>query len=152
MVGAVISGRVAQAFERTRHRWILSMLLVETVLLAVAAALSASAPGIGGGHAIVGLLAVAMGMRTATVRRLGVSDVSTTVLTTTLAALATDTQLRGATFYAAGLRVAAVATMLFGAASGALLSGSGPGQVLGVAVSLLLIATLTYITVLFRMR
>ena len=47
---------------------------------------------------VVGLLAVAMGMRTATVRRLGIADVSTTVLTSTLAGLAADTLLSGAPF------------------------------------------------------
>ncbi len=45
---------------------------------------------------VVGLLPVAMGMCTVTVRRLGITDISTTVLTTMLAALAPDTQLSGA--------------------------------------------------------
>jgi uncharacterized membrane protein YoaK (UPF0700 family) len=153
ILGGIIGARVAGALERTRQRWILTMLVAETVLLSVAAALSVSPLRFGGGgHMIVGLLAVAMGMRTVNVRRLGISDISTTVLTTMLAALATDTQLPGATLYTAGLRATAVATMLLGAIAGALLSQGGPGQVLGVAVSLLLIVTLSYVTVLLRKR
>ena len=57
---------------------------------------------------IVGLLAVAMGMRTVTVRRLGISDVSTTVLTSTLASLASDTLFRGAPFRAGGVSCAPI--------------------------------------------
>jgi uncharacterized membrane protein YoaK (UPF0700 family) len=152
LVGGVLSARMARILERTRHRWILTMLVVETLLLAVAAALSASAHGFGGNHAVVGLLALAMGSRTVTVRRLGISDVSTTVLTSTLAALATETQIPGATFHAAGLRLASVVAMLLGAASGALLSGGGPAQVLAVAVSLLLIVSAGYLVFLIAKR
>jgi uncharacterized membrane protein YoaK (UPF0700 family) len=153
MVGGIISARVARTLERTRQRWILTMLVVETVLLSIAAVLSGGPLGSGVGYMIVGLLAAAMGMRTVTVRQLGISNVSTTVLTTMLAALATDTQLPGATtLYATGLRAAAVASILLGAVSGGLLSGGGPGLVLGVAVSLLLIVTLSYSIVLLRKR
>jgi uncharacterized membrane protein YoaK (UPF0700 family) len=152
MLGGIISARLARALERTRHRWILSMLVIETVLLSVAAALSVSPLRSGGSHLIVGLLAVAMGMRTVSVRRLGISDISTTVLTTMLAALATDTQLPGTTLFAAGLRAAAVMTMLLGAVSGALLSAGGPGQSLWVAVALVLSLTLSYAAALLGKR
>src|SRR2546426_4245415 len=43
MLGGIISARLARALERARHRWILSMLVIETVLLSVAATLSVSA-------------------------------------------------------------------------------------------------------------
>jgi uncharacterized membrane protein YoaK (UPF0700 family) len=152
MVGSTLSARLARAFERTRDRWILSMLVAETALLTVAAVLSTRGEGFGSDHAIVALLAVAMGMRTATVRRLGISDVSTTVLTTTLAALATDIHLPGVTVRAVGLRLLAVAAMLLGAAFGAVLFGGGSAQVLGVAVSLVLILTISYVVVLLRKR
>src|SRR5438105_14423907 len=89
MVGGVISARLARALERTRHHWILSMLGIETVLLSIATTLSFSPLQPGGGHIIVGVLAAAMGMRTVTVRRLGISDISTKVVTTMVAALAT---------------------------------------------------------------
>jgi uncharacterized membrane protein YoaK (UPF0700 family) len=152
MIGGVISARLARVLERTRHRWILTTLVIETILLGFATALSTSTNGVVSDHTIVASLAVAMGMRTVTVRRLGISDVSTTVLTSTLAALAMDTQLPSPTFHAAGLRLAAVAAMLLGASSGALLSGGGIPLVLGVAVSLVLIVTIGYITVLLRQR
>ena len=47
-------------------------------------------------------LAIAMGMRTVTVRRLGIADVSTTVLTSTLAGLAADALFTGAPLRAGG--------------------------------------------------
>jgi uncharacterized membrane protein YoaK (UPF0700 family) len=90
MVGGIIGARLARELERTRHRWTLSMLVIETILLSVAAALSVSPLRFGGGQMIVGVLAVAMGMRTVTVRRLGITDSSTTVLTTMLAASGAD--------------------------------------------------------------
>jgi hypothetical protein len=50
------------------------------------------------------------------------------------------------------LRAAAVGAMLLGAASGALLSAGGPGEVLWIAASLVLIVTLSYTAVLLRTR
>jgi uncharacterized membrane protein YoaK (UPF0700 family) len=152
MIGGIISARLARAVERTRHRWILTTLVIETILLGLATLLSIDTQGGLSDHTIVGLLAVAMGMRTVTVRRLGISDVSTTVLTSTLAALATETQLPGPTFHAAGLRLAGVAAMLLGAAAGALLAAGGIPVVLGGALSLVLLVTLGYIAVLVSQR
>jgi uncharacterized membrane protein YoaK (UPF0700 family) len=152
LVGGILGARIARALERTRPRWVLTMLVVETLLLAGAAALSAGAQSVGGDHTVVGLLALAMGSRTVTVRRLGISDVSTTVLTSTLAALAAETQIPGNTFHAAGLRLASVVAMLLGAASGALMSGGGPARVLAVAVSLVLIVSAGYFVFLIFKR
>jgi uncharacterized membrane protein YoaK (UPF0700 family) len=62
-----------------------------------------------------------MGMRNATVRRLGVADLSTTVLTMTLTGLGADSRLAGGTSIRSQRRVASVAAILAGAALGALL-------------------------------
>src|SRR4029077_11560995 len=81
VAGAGVSARVATALQRTRERWLLTMLSLETVFLAIAATLCLAPGAISNDLFVVGLLAVAMGMRTVTVRRLGIIDVSTTVIT-----------------------------------------------------------------------
>jgi uncharacterized membrane protein YoaK (UPF0700 family) len=150
MAGAAISARLSGALQRTRHRWLLSMLSIETVLLTIAAALALAQRAVSRDLVIVGLLAVAMGMRTVTVRRLGISDVSTTVLTSTLAGLASDTLLRGAPFRTGGIRLVIVAAMLLGAASGAVLLGGGAAQVLGICAGMVLLLTVGYVAGLWR--
>jgi len=150
MAGAAISARLSGALQRARHRWLLSMLSIETVLLTIAATLALAQRAVSWDLVIVGLLAVAMGMRTVTVRRLGISDVSTTVLTSTLAGLASDTLLRGAPFRTGGIRLVIVAAMLLGAASGAVLLGGGAAQVLGICAGMVLLLTVGYVMGLWR--
>src|SRR5438067_7785412 len=88
IAGATGGARLGTVLHDTRHRWLVTMLGLETVLLTGAAFISLKQRADNSDLVVVGLLAVAMGMRTATVRRLGVTDVSTTVLTSTLAGLA----------------------------------------------------------------
>jgi uncharacterized membrane protein YoaK (UPF0700 family) len=148
IAGAGVSARLADALHPTRHRWLLTMLGIETGLLTVAALLSLKERAGSSDLVIVGLLALGMGMRTATVRRLGIADVSTTVLTSTLAGLAADTLMLGVTYRALGVRLVIVVAMLVGAASGALLLAGGVAQVLGLSASLVLVLTMGYIATL----
>jgi len=60
-----------------------------------------------------------MGVRNATIRRLAVPDLTTTVLTMTLTGLAADSALAGGDNRLAARRAAAVAAMLIGAFAGA---------------------------------
>src|SRR5712675_1522169 len=66
-------------------------------------------------------LARAMGLQNATARRLGVPDLTTTVLTLTLTGLAADSTLAGGKSPRPGRRLVATASMLLGAAVGAFL-------------------------------
>lgn len=66
-------------------------------------------------EATVSILALAMGMRTVTVQRLGISGVSTTVVTTMLAMLAGQDLRARVKWDEDRLRVAAIAAMLLGA-------------------------------------
>ncbi len=98
-------------------------LLCEGTLLLAAAALAASAsvhPGTLAGYLVIAGLALAMGIRNATVRKLGVADFTTTVLTMTLTGLASDSFGKG-NRAAQARRVGAVAAMLSGALVGGLL-------------------------------
>jgi uncharacterized membrane protein YoaK (UPF0700 family) len=72
-------------------------------------------------YVVIGLLAAGLGLQNATVRRLAVPDVTTTVLTLTLTGLAADSWLAGGRSPRAGRRVAAVGLMAAGALAGALL-------------------------------
>ena len=73
------------------------------------------------GDVVIALLAFAMGVRNATVRRLGVPDLTTTVLTMTLTGLAADSPAAGGSGKGSVRRIAAVLAMLCGAVAGALL-------------------------------
>ena len=150
IVGAASSARLGRALQPTRQRWLLSMLGTETALLALAAVVSLQPRAVLNDLLVVGLLAVAMGMRIVTVRRLGVSDVSTTVLTSTLAGLAADALFSGAPLRTAGVRLLIVAAMLLGAAAGAVLLAGGPARVLGIAAGLLLVVTLSHAVAALR--
>ena len=75
---------------------------VEVALVAVAAVLAATfavRPDTPSAYAVIAVLALAMGVRNAAVRRLGVPDLTTTVLTMTITALAvpSNRRLRAAT-------------------------------------------------------
>ena len=66
-------------------------------------------------------MALAMGVRNAVVRRIGVPDLTTTVLTLTLSGLAADSAAAGRPARGSTRRLAAVLAMLAGAVTGALL-------------------------------
>jgi len=68
---------------------------------------------------IIALTGLAMGVRNATIRRLGVPDLTTTVLTLTVAALAFDSSIAGGTNERWRIRIASILSMFSGAAIGA---------------------------------
>src|SRR5580698_9578668 len=70
---------------------------------------------------VIGLTALAMGFRSATTRKLGVPDLTTTVLTLTITGLAADSFLAGGTNPRWRRRIASVLMMFSGAAVGSLI-------------------------------
>ena len=82
---------------------------------------------------VVGLLAFAMGLRNAVVRKMAVADMTTTVLTLTLTGLAADSSLAGGSNPRWVRRITAVLMMLAGASVGAFLLSWGIGSAVGVA-------------------
>jgi uncharacterized membrane protein YoaK (UPF0700 family) len=133
LVGAAAGGRLARGLvgpagaevaAPVRRRWLTIALGAELLLVAVAGVVALGLPVGGGGarrYVVIGLLAAALGLQNATVRRLAVPDVTTTVLTMTLTGLAADSWLAGGRSPRAGRRVAAVGLMAAGALVGALL-------------------------------
>jgi uncharacterized membrane protein YoaK (UPF0700 family) len=111
------------------------MLVAATV---VAVAVSVRAGGFSG-DVVIALLALGMGARNAAVRSLGVPDLTTTVLTMTLTALAAELPSRGSRGTGTTRRLAAVTSMLVGALVGALLQKTSLALVLGVATVVALV-------------
>ena len=97
-------------------------------------------PNTFGGDTMVVILAFAMGARNATVRRIGVPDMTTTVLTMTLTGLAADSRLAGGPGTGTVRRTSAVVAMLTGAISGALLLKTSLALPLALAAVLVLAA------------
>lgn len=120
LVGAAIAGRLEGVMRpHPSNSWLRVTLMGEVSLLAAATAVAFA-----NGHAtntLIALIALAMGLRNGTVRKLAVPDVTTTVLTLTLTGLASDSTLAGGTNPRAGRRLSAVLAMLAGAVLGAVL-------------------------------
>ncbi|MFF3878817.1 YoaK family protein [Streptomyces sp. NPDC001978] len=120
LVGAGIAGRLETVMRRrTSPCWLRWILMLEAALLATATTVAFVASH--AVHVLIALIALAMGLRNGTVRKLAVPDVTTTVLTLTLTGLASDSTLAGGTNPRAGRRLASVLAMLAGALGGALL-------------------------------
>jgi uncharacterized membrane protein YoaK (UPF0700 family) len=112
--GALIAGRTGLAYgKRPLRHWLMVAAIVETVLLWTAAVIAldydpaASTPR-WALFAIIGLTAVAMGFRNATIRQLKVPDLTTTVLTLTITGIAADSSLAGGSNPNLARRIAAV--------------------------------------------
>ena len=132
LAGALCGGRLAPS---AAGRDLTVPFALELAFLATAAGVAA----IAGGHALAPraalllLLAAAMGIQSAVVRRLAVPDVTTIVLTLTLTGLAADSSLAGGGNPRVGRRLGAVAVMLAGGLAGALLLRGGLAVLIGAA-------------------
>jgi len=149
LAGAVAGGRLAARLGAgPQHRWVATAFAVEAVLL-LSAALATAAGARAALFAVYGVIvltALAMGVRNATVRKIALPDLTTTVLTLTLTGLAADSALAGGANPRAWRRGASVLSMFLGAAVGALLvrhSLALPLVVSGVASCGCAIAVLT---------
>jgi len=140
-IGAAVGGRLGLKGKTPRHRQLARALVLECALIALAAVpLLAGLPPQDdfARYWLIVLLGLAMGVQTATVRLLAVPDMTTTVLTMTLAGLAADSSLAGGNNPRARRRLGAIVLMLAGAAIGALLAlHANPALVLMLALVLL---------------
>lgn len=123
LLGASVGGPLAS--RQGAHRGVLLRTAVVAELVLVTGALLVavsvgSHPGDAGRNAMAGVLAIAMGLQNAVVRRLAVPDLTTTVLTMTLTGIAADLR-EGRWSPALTRRLLAVAAMFAGAVAGALL-------------------------------
>jgi len=127
LIGALIGGRAATRLsERVRPNWITTALIMESVLLLVATLTASINFRNSSGSAlplysIIVLTALAMGIRNATVRKMAIPDLTTTVLTLTITGFAADSRFAGGTSPRWRRRLLAVLLMFFGAVIGTLL-------------------------------
>jgi uncharacterized membrane protein YoaK (UPF0700 family) len=150
LVGSAVGGVLAVKSEDRRPQHLARALGIETGLVLAAAGMAAAAevrPSTLAGDAVIALLALAMGVRNATVRRLGVPDLTTTVLTMTLTGLAADSRVAGGSGEGSVRRISAVLAMLCGAVAGALLLQISLVPPLLAAAALALLAALACSTV-----
>ena len=124
-VGAVLGGWMTRKMIPQDSGATLShALVIETILFFVAAAVSIVFTAPYEEHKlktslIIALTAVAMGLRNSVVRKLAIPDLTTTVLTLTIAGLAADSSLAGGDNPRWQRRGAAILAILAGAAAGA---------------------------------
>lgn len=124
LIGAGVGGRLGlNIAERHKNVFLIGIAAEVALLLAatVLAAIMDVRVGSTGAYLIIALVAFAMGVRNAIVRKLAVPDMTTTVLTMTLTGIAADTLGRTARWQQSARRVGAVVAMLLGALVGALL-------------------------------
>ena len=153
LLGAVAGGRLAARVADRHHVHLRAALLIEFTLIAIAAVIAAVSdvhPNELSGDAIVALLAFAMGIRNAAVRRIAVPDLTTTVLTLTLTGLAADSRLAGGAGKGTGRRVCAAGAMLVGAVAGALMLKTSIALPLSCAAVIAVIAGTSYAQVARR--
>jgi uncharacterized membrane protein YoaK (UPF0700 family) len=118
LVGALFGGRITSLDAQGGAR---KGFALELAILLVASGVSLLDHGEYQLHGLIAMLALAMGLRNALVRKLAVTDMTTTVLTLTLTGIAADSSLAGGSNPRLARRLASVAAMLLGAATGAVL-------------------------------
>ncbi|QDY80371.1 YoaK family protein [Streptomyces qinzhouensis] len=140
LAGAMAGGRFGVRFSAHRGRLLASAMAVQAVLFAAALGATAVAHDEVGHtvqYTVIVLLGLAMGLQNAVVRRLGVPDLTTTVLTLTLTGLAADSGPAGGAAPRPGRRILSVLVMFLGALVGAVLLKVGLWLALSVALTLL---------------
>jgi uncharacterized membrane protein YoaK (UPF0700 family) len=124
-VGAILGGRITRKMIPQDSGVALAhALIIETVLFFLAAAVSVGFTPPYADHklkifSIIALTAVAMGLRNSVMRKLAIPDLTTTVLTLTIAGLAADSSFAGGDNPRWQRRGAAILAILAGAAAGA---------------------------------
>jgi uncharacterized membrane protein YoaK (UPF0700 family) len=123
-LGAMVGGRLNSRFGHHRGKHLSTAATVQAVFVAASVVLAAmgGTPTAAQYHyALIVVLGMSMGIQNATARKLGVPDMTTTVLTLTITGIGADSTLAGGKGSKAGRRLTALAAMLAGALVGAAL-------------------------------
>ncbi len=155
VAGAVTGGRIGLRVPRKRSL-LVTAVTIEAGFTVAAAVIAASVAVLGSGwprFTVIGLLAFAMGIRNSVVRRMGVADMTTTVITTTLTGLAADSSLGGGQNPNSSRRATSVVCMFVGALVGAaFVVHVHPGAALGLAAALTVgLASYLHVTPPYRL-
>jgi uncharacterized membrane protein YoaK (UPF0700 family) len=152
IAGGLLAGRLDSFYgKRPRNLWLAAAFGIETLLLFGAMMVSCyldprGEPQISTGlYGIIALSALGLGVRNGTVRRLAVPELTTTVLTLTIAALGFDFSLRPGSNARWRRRVGSVLMMFFGAFVGVELLKYSLALLLGTSAALTALCTLAQI-------
>lgn len=147
LLGALVGGRITTAHGYHRGRHVMVAISVQTLLVAAAFVVSwatGNPYGVPGKVALILLLGIAMGLQNATARALSVPDLTTTVLTLTIAGIGADNTAAGGKGARLGRRSASIASMFIGGLVGAAIVIHGqPALAMLVATVLLAVVALT---------
>jgi len=151
LVGALIGGRLGSAKAGVRRSWLITVAVCEAALLFLAALAAIGferemAKPAYSLYAVIIFMAIAMGLRNATVRQLAVPDLTTTVLTLTLTGIAADSSLAGGKNPRIWRRVGSVVVMFVGAVVGTLLLRIGMALPLLLSGVCVLVVTFIYVS------
>jgi uncharacterized membrane protein YoaK (UPF0700 family) len=147
LAGALAGGRLGIRLAAHRGHLLTVATAAQTILVAVAVVTAAVTHGrvtTGVQYTLIVLLGVSMGLQNAVARRLGVPDLTTTVLTLTLTGLAADSTPARGTAPRPGRRVLSVLAMFLGALIGAqFVLHADLSASLGLALLLLVVTSVT---------
>ena len=132
--GAVVGGRIPVA-QPARAFAVEAIILIAAAVIAVRLVAPYEVIPTAT-YGVIAATGVAMGMRNAMVRKLALPDLTTTVLTLTITGLAADSALAGGSNPRWERRCSAVAAMLAGAATGAVLLRRSVTLALGTAAAI----------------
>jgi uncharacterized membrane protein YoaK (UPF0700 family) len=143
VTGAILGGRLSRHLDADVRRWVTVALGIEVVLLVTLALLSGA--GVLDYHdntklILIAGLAVTFGCQAATARQFGVQELSTTVLTTTIVGIGSDSRIAGGTGRRERLRFSVVLTMCAGALVGATLTRWVVAPVIAIAAAVVAMA------------
>ena len=147
-LGAGIGGQLGTRLRDRHAVHVSAVLTLQAGLISATTILAAAVhvrAGTASGYVVIGTLAAAMGLQTATARRLAVPDLPTTVITQTLTGLAADSRLFGGSGQGTVRRGSALSAMLAGAVVGALLVKGGPVLALASSGGLALLIQFAYL-------
>ncbi|MFG2115781.1 YoaK family protein [Streptomyces sp. NPDC048718] len=143
LAGAAAGGRFGTGRPAHRGRLLAATTALQALLVAGALGVALAAHdrvGAAAQYPLIVLLGLAMGLQNAVVRRLGVPDLTTTVLTMTLTGLAADSAAAAGAAPRPGRRILSVLAMFLGALVGTALLRTGIPLALGVTLALLVTA------------
>jgi uncharacterized membrane protein YoaK (UPF0700 family) len=145
LLGAALGGQVSRLGPTHHGRRLLVLNAMHTVLVVAAFGYAELVPQPVediGRWVLIALTGLGMGLQAALVRRIGVPDLTTTVITTTLTSMAVDGRLGGGRYAHAGRRTASVLALILGALIGALITRFADPR-LNLALCALLLAAVT---------
>jgi uncharacterized membrane protein YoaK (UPF0700 family) len=124
LVGSLAGGLLISRIGSNRGRLFSASTAVQVLLVGIAAIVTLLSPNpvpTTFGHVLIAILSITLGIQNTAVRKLGVPDLTTTVLTLTITGIGADSRIVGGSGSKAGRRLLSVVSMFLGAFIGTLL-------------------------------